>query len=113
MEGGIYVNFTKSRLMYLEAQNSLFLLADAIYGTYLRISIRTITKILDVKQEIVNIGVTWNAVLWNKPQRRACGCGGIGRRAGFRCLWALARGGSTPLIRIKPVAVSQSLYASA
>jgi hypothetical protein len=31
-----------------------------------------------------------------------CGCGGTGRRAGFRCLWALARGGSTPLIRIKP-----------
>ena len=28
------------------------------------------------------------------------GCGGIGRRAGFRCLWASARGGSTPLIRI-------------
>ena len=32
--------------------------------------------------------------------RFCCGCGGIGRRAGFRCLWALARGGSTPLIRI-------------
>ncbi len=29
------------------------------------------------------------------------GCGGIGRRAGFRCLWASARGGSTPLIRSK------------
>ena len=34
--------------------------------------------------------------------RKSCGCGGIGRRAGFRCLWASARGGSTPLIRIKP-----------
>ena len=33
-----------------------------------------------------------------RPRRR--GCGGIGRRAGFRCLWASARGGSTPLIRI-------------
>jgi hypothetical protein len=32
--------------------------------------------------------------------KKTCGCGGIGRRAGFRCLWALARGGSTPLIRI-------------
>ena len=29
-----------------------------------------------------------------------CGCGGIGRRAGFRCLCPLGRGGSTPLIRI-------------
>ncbi len=34
------------------------------------------------------------------PNRKPCGCGGIGRRAGFRCLWASARGGSTPLIRI-------------
>ncbi len=29
------------------------------------------------------------------------GCGGIGRRAGFRCLWGQPRGGSTPLIRIR------------
>ena len=27
------------------------------------------------------------------------GCGGTGRRAGFRSLWAQPRGGSTPLIR--------------
>ncbi len=29
-----------------------------------------------------------------------CGCGGIGRRAGFRCLFPYGSGGSTPLIRI-------------
>lgn len=34
------------------------------------------------------------------PPRLFCGCGGIGRRAGFRYLWANARGGSTPLIRM-------------
>jgi hypothetical protein len=28
------------------------------------------------------------------------GCGGIGRRARFRSVWAKARGGSSPLIRI-------------
>ena len=28
------------------------------------------------------------------------GCGGTGRRAGFRCLWAYTRVGSTPIIRI-------------
>src|SRR4051794_25810061 len=28
------------------------------------------------------------------------GCGGIGRRARFRSVWASARGGSSPLIRI-------------
>ena len=39
---------------------------------------------------------------------KRCGCGGIGRRAGFRCLWALAHGGSTPLIRI--VLVSRVSY---
>ena len=39
--------------------------------------------------------------------RKPCGCGGIGRRAGFRCLWASARGGSTPLIRIEPVLSGQ------
>ena len=27
------------------------------------------------------------------------GCGGIGRRAGFRCQWGQPRGGSNPLIR--------------
>ena len=31
---------------------------------------------------------------------RSCGCGGIGRRAGFRCQWGQPRGGSSPLIRI-------------
>src|SRR5439155_5283935 len=29
------------------------------------------------------------------------GCGGIGRRARFRSVWAKARGGSSPLIRIR------------
>jgi hypothetical protein len=29
-----------------------------------------------------------------------CGCGGTGRRAGFRSRWASALGGSTPLARI-------------
>src|SRR5204862_130109 len=32
-----------------------------------------------------------------RPSR---GCGGIGRRARFRSVWAKARGGSSPLIRI-------------
>ena len=32
---------------------------------------------------------------------RPRGCGGIGRRARFRSVWASARGGSSPLIRIK------------
>jgi hypothetical protein len=31
---------------------------------------------------------------------RPRGCGGIGRRARFRSVWAKARGGSSPLIRI-------------
>ena len=31
------------------------------------------------------------------------GCGGIGRRARFRSVWAKARGGSSPLIRIRRV----------
>ena len=34
---------------------------------------------------------------YNVPPR---GCGGIGRRARFRSVWAKARGGSSPLIRI-------------
>ncbi len=42
--------------------------------------------------------------------RKPCGCGGIGRRAGFRCLWASARGGSTPLIRIKPTLIEQNAF---
>lgn len=33
------------------------------------------------------------------PTRCSRGCGGIGRRAGFRCLWGQPRGGSSPLIR--------------
>jgi hypothetical protein len=32
---------------------------------------------------------------------RPRGCGGIGRRARFRSVWAKARGGSSPLIRIR------------
>ena len=31
--------------------------------------------------------------------KTSCGCGGIGRRAGFRCQWGQPRGGSNPLIR--------------
>ena len=38
------------------------------------------------------------------------GCGGIGRRAGFRCLCPSGRGGSTPLIRI--VLVFRVAYAA-
>ena len=34
---------------------------------------------------------------------RPRGCGGIGRRARFRSVWAKARGGSSPLIRISAV----------
>ena len=34
-------------------------------------------------------------------QSEARGCGGTGRRAGFRCLWGQPRGGSNPLIRSK------------
>jgi hypothetical protein len=30
-----------------------------------------------------------------------CGCGGIGRRAGFRSLWERSRGGSSPLARTR------------
>ena len=33
------------------------------------------------------------------------GCGGIGRRARFRSVWASARGGSSPLIRMRRLTV--------
>jgi Phage integrase family len=39
------------------------------------------------------------------------GCGGIGRRARFRSVWASARGGSSPLIRIAGRAPSVGLTA--
>ncbi len=46
---------------------------------------------------LVLVGPHWaeRTQNWNP-----CGCGGIGRRAGFRCLCPSGRGGSTPLIRI-------------
>src|SRR5579884_3631336 len=57
-------------------------------------------------------------VSWGSPERRVRsdpprytdaprGCGGIGRRARFRSVWAQARGGSSPLIRIGLVAHPQ------
>lgn len=37
---------------------------------------------------------------FDRPEETHCGCGGIGRRAGFRSQWGQPRGGSTPLSRI-------------
>src|SRR5690349_2492405 len=43
---------------------------------------------------------------------RPRGCGGIGRRARFRSVWASARGGSSPLIRItQPQRIASTVLA--